>query len=98
MQAKVLKNGLKSRDFGLVGVHHGGGGPHCMDTLIHWLATNITRFEVKENERQTPDNFVQGMNSWTNIQGGEQSAELSCYYVGMTPPNKLYVYELHVYT
>lgn len=25
---------------------------------IHWLAANITRFEVKENESQTADDFV----------------------------------------
>ncbi len=64
---------------------------------IHWLAANISRFEVKENESQTADDFVQGRNSWTSIQGGEQSAELSCYYGGMTPPDKPHIYELHVY-
>lgn len=32
---------------------------------IHWLAANITRFEIKENENQTADDFVQGQNSWT---------------------------------
>lgn len=53
---------------------------------IHWLAANITRFEIKENESQMADDFVQGRNSWTSIQGGEQSAELSSYYGGMTPP------------
>ena len=37
---------------------------------IHWLAANITRFEIKENESQTADDFVQGRNSWTSIQGG----------------------------
>ena len=64
---------------------------------IHWLAANITRFEIKENESQTVDDFVQGRNSWTSIQGGEQSAELSSYYGGMTPPDKPHIYELHVY-
>ena len=64
---------------------------------IHWLAANITRFEIQENESQTADDFVQGRNSWTSIQGGEQSAELSSYYGGMTPPDKPHVYELHVY-
>ncbi len=49
---------------------------------IHWLAANINRFEVKENESQTADDFVQGRNSWTSIQGGEQSAELSCFMAG----------------
>ena len=40
---------------------------------------------------------MQGRNSWTSIQGGEQSTELSCYYGGMTPPDKPHIYELHVY-
>ena len=64
---------------------------------IHWLAANITRFEIKENESQTADDFMQGRNSWTSIQGGEQSAELSSSSGGMTPPDKPHIYELHVY-
>ena len=31
------------------------------------------------------------------MQGGEQSADLSSYYGGMTPPDKPHIYELHVY-
>ena len=61
------------------------------------MAANITRFEVRENESQTADDFLQGRNSWTSIQGGEQSTELSSYYGGMTPPDKPHIYELHVY-
>jgi len=64
---------------------------------IHWLAANITRFDIKDNESQTAKDFIQGMNSWTSIQGGEQSKELSCYYGGMTPPDKPHIYELHVF-
>lgn len=64
---------------------------------IHWLAANITRLEIHENESQTAKDFVQGRNSWTSIQGGEQSVELSSYYGGMTPPDRPHVYELHVY-
>ncbi len=64
---------------------------------IHWLAANITRLEIKDNESQTATDFVQGRNSWTSIQGGEQSATLSSYYGGMTPPDKPHLYELHVY-
>ena len=52
---------------------------------IHWLAANITRFEIKENESQTATDFIQGRNSWTSIQGG------------MTPPDQPHIYELHVY-
>ena len=40
---------------------------------------------------------MQGRNSWTSIQGGEQSIELSSYYGGMTPPDQPHIYELHVY-
>ena len=64
---------------------------------IHWLAANITRFEIKDNESQTATDFIQGRNSWTSIQGGEQSAERSSYYGGMTPPDQPHTYELHVY-
>lgn len=64
---------------------------------IHWLAANITRTEIRENESQTATDFIQGRNSWTSIQGGRQSAELSSYYGGMTPPDRPHMYELHVY-
>lgn len=64
---------------------------------IHWIAANITRTEVLENESQTANDFIQGMNSWTSIQGGKQAPELSCFYGGMTPPDQPHIYELHVY-
>lgn len=64
---------------------------------VHWVAANITRTELKENESLTATDFVQGVNSWTSIQGGEQSIELSSYYGGMTPPNADHTYELHVF-
>lgn len=64
---------------------------------IHWLAANITRTELLENESQTAADFIQGVNSWTSIQGGGQSAELSSFYGGMCPPDAPHLYELHVY-
>lgn len=64
---------------------------------IHWTAANITRLKVKENESQTAKDFVQGVNSWISIQGGEQSVELSSFYGGMAPPDKSHIYELHVF-
>lgn len=64
---------------------------------IHWLAANITRNELKANESQSANDFIQGCNSWTSIQGNQQSKELSCFYGGMTPPDKAHVYELHVF-
>lgn len=63
---------------------------------VEYSLTNDMGMEIL-NESQTADDFVQGRNSWTSIQGGEQSAELSPYYGGMTPPDKLHIYELHVY-
>ena len=64
---------------------------------IHWIAANITRTEIEENESQTATDFVQGVNSWMSIQGGEQSKDLSSFYGGMAPPDAPHVYELHVY-
>lgn len=64
---------------------------------IHWTAANITRTEVFENESQTATDFVQGLNSWISIQGGQQSKELSSFYGGMAPPDATHTYELHVY-
>ncbi len=64
---------------------------------IHWTAANITKTEVMENESQTAVDFVQGLNSWTSIQGGRQSEKLSAFYGGMAPPDAPHLYELHVY-
>ncbi|NMM63609.1 YbhB/YbcL family Raf kinase inhibitor-like protein [Clostridium sp. P21] len=66
-------------------------------TWIHWLVANITRNELKDNESQTSYDFIQGINSWTSLQGNQQSRKLSCYYGGMTPPDKSHLYELHVF-
>lgn len=64
---------------------------------IHWTAANITRTEIMENESQTTTDFVQGLNSWTSTQGGNQSKELSSFYGGMAPPDAPHLYEIHVY-
>lgn len=64
---------------------------------IHWMAANITKLEVEENESQQSKDFIQGCNSWTSMQGGQQSKELSSYYGGMCPPDAPHLYELHVY-
>ncbi len=64
---------------------------------IHWTAANITRDEIKENESQTATDFVQGLNSWMSMQGGNQSKELSSFYGGMAPPDAPHIYEIHVY-
>lgn len=64
---------------------------------IHWTAANITRKEIKENESQKAVDYVQGANSWTSVQGGQQSRELSSFYGGMQPPDAPHLYELHVF-
>ncbi|KGR78598.1 YbhB/YbcL family Raf kinase inhibitor-like protein [Ureibacillus sinduriensis] len=64
---------------------------------IHWLAANITRQELYENDSLRSNDFVQGVNSWTSIQGGNQSKVLSSYYGGMAPPDSPHLYEVHVY-
>ena len=64
---------------------------------IHWVAANITRTKIEENESQQAKDFVQGLNSWISIQGGKQEKELSACYGGMAPPNEPHTYEFHVY-
>ncbi|WP_445491024.1 YbhB/YbcL family Raf kinase inhibitor-like protein [Niallia sp. 03133] len=64
---------------------------------IHWLAANITKNEIQENESQNTNDFLQGLNSWTSILGGRQTKALSSFYGGMTPPDCPHLYELHVY-
>lgn len=64
---------------------------------IHWLAANIQRTEIEENESKTAKDFVQGANSWTSMQGGNKSVDTASYYGGMAPPNAPHIYEIHVY-
>lgn len=64
---------------------------------IHWVAANITKTMIEANESQNAKDFIQGLNSWTSMQGGEQPKELSCFYGGMAPSNAPHTYELHVY-
>ncbi|MGL5260572.1 MAG: YbhB/YbcL family Raf kinase inhibitor-like protein [Lachnospiraceae bacterium] len=64
---------------------------------IHWTAANITKTEIMENESQTTTDFLQGVNSWMSMQGGNQSKELSSFYGGMAPPDAPHLYEIHVY-
>ncbi|HJA40316.1 MAG TPA: YbhB/YbcL family Raf kinase inhibitor-like protein [Firmicutes bacterium] len=64
---------------------------------VHWVAANIQRDELQENESQTAKDFVQGVNSWLSIQGGSHPAESCSYYGGMAPPDAPHIYELRVY-
>lgn len=64
---------------------------------IHWLAANIQKTEVLENESIHATDFIQGANSWTSIQGGQLSKKDASFYGGMMPPDKAHTYELHVF-
>lgn len=64
---------------------------------VHWVAANICRTEILENESQTASDFVQGVNSWLSMQGGQHPAESCSYYGGMAPPDAPHIYDIHVY-
>ena len=66
-------------------------------TWVHWVAANICRTELRENESQTADDFVQGVNSWLSLQGGSHPAESCSHYGGMAPPDAPHIYDIHVY-
>ncbi|TCZ80144.1 YbhB/YbcL family Raf kinase inhibitor-like protein [Paenibacillus albiflavus] len=70
--------------------------PVCGFSWIHWVAANITRQELKENESVTATDFVQGTNSWSSNLGELDRMEASVYG-GMAPPDAPHTYELHVY-
>lgn len=64
---------------------------------IHWLAANITTDELEEDASRKRQDFIQGVNSWISIQGGEQSPEASSCYGGMAPPDAPHLYETHIF-
>lgn len=63
---------------------------------VHWLACDITKTELLENESQNAS-FKQGANSWISMQGGKQPIDACSVYGGMAPPDKKHTYELNVY-
>lgn len=64
---------------------------------IHWIGCNLTETSVPENASAQRPAFVQGLNSWTSVQGGSLPLEDCCGYGGMGPPDSPHIYELHVY-
>lgn len=64
---------------------------------IHWLVANLTKTELLENESIVANDFLQGSNSWTSVQGGQQNREISSFYGGMGSPDAPHIYEIHVY-
>lgn len=70
--------------------------PVCGFSWIHWIAANITKTEIEENESILKTNFVQGVNSWCGAIT-KVDKKLAIGYGGMTPPDKPHIYELHVF-
>lgn len=74
--------------------------PVCGFAWIHWLAANIRKTDVEENESCHDTDFIQGSNSLyrglSNPDGGVSRLEAS-HYTGMAPPDCDHEYELHVY-
>lgn len=73
--------------------------PVCGFAWIHWLAANIKKTRLEENESLTATDYVQGTTSWHGVIGANMGiGKLDvAHYGGMTPPNAPHVYELHVY-
>lgn len=70
--------------------------PVCGFSWIHWVAANITRSFLEENESQTASDFVQGTNSRSGELRKQDRLAVSCYG-GMAPPDQDHLYELHVF-
>lgn len=70
--------------------------PVCGFSWIHWLAANITKTEIEENESILKRDFVQGVNSWCGV-AANVDKEYAIGYGGMTPPNAPHSYELHIF-
>lgn len=74
--------------------------PVCGFPWIHWIAcdipSNIT--ELPENiSVQNTLNIIQGKNSFSSNFVGEIDKQITCRYVGPTPPDKDHKYTLDVY-
>ncbi|MHC1685099.1 MAG: YbhB/YbcL family Raf kinase inhibitor-like protein [Clostridiaceae bacterium] len=70
--------------------------PVCGFSWVHWIAANITKTELEENESILRKDFIQGVNSWNGAIANVDK-ELAIGYGGMTPPDAPHVYELHVF-
>ena len=63
---------------------------------IHWLAANITRSELKENECISATDFVQGTTTWSSHHFGKDRMVVSMYG-GPAPNDAPHVYDFQVY-
>jgi hypothetical protein len=69
--------------------------PLCGFAWIHWLAADITKTVIAENESVSAKDFVQGANSWADA--GGLSKEEASVYGGMAPPNAPHTYVIRVF-
>lgn len=67
--------------------------PVCGFSWIHWIAANIHKNVIEENDSAKAEDYVQGVNSWFGTYGRGGSIG----YGGMTPPDRPHTYELHVF-
>lgn len=67
--------------------------PVCGFSWIHWIAADIMKTELPENDSVKAKDYVQGINSWLGTYGREGALG----YGGMMPPNAPHEYELHVF-
>lgn len=66
--------------------------PVCGFTWIHWIAANIKKTVLPENDSINAD-YVQGINSWLQTNGKDGAIG----YGGMIPPDAPHRYTLKVY-
>lgn len=64
---------------------------------VHWTACNILEDHLEENASISRHGFVQGLNSYISLQGGQLPKEDCVGYAGMSPPDAPHIYELTVY-
>lgn len=67
--------------------------PVCGFSWIHWIAADIEKTVMEENDSIHAEDYVQGINSWFGTFGREGAVG----YGGMTPPDRPHRYELHVF-
>ena len=64
---------------------------------IHWTLCDFTQQELPENASSEDPELIQGINSYTSMQGGSRPAGECVGYCGMSPPNEAHLYTIHVY-
>lgn len=73
--------------------------PVCGFAWIHWLAANIAPDTVTlaEDASRKAVGMVQGSNSCASPFVGERDKNVTCRYIGPTPPDKDHIYRVTAY-